>query len=135
MSEFYFEANPKRKECLLSITKMNKYYLLPFLVPIVCFSTKFCSEPMKEGPDPGKNNPIIRDVEHTFVYIYTLINSTSHILGGLLYIISSLESKTEITQKVDSENKSFEMMQVEHYNNELEKNRTESSVILYRKGD
>ena len=136
MSEFYFEANPKRKECPLSITKMNKYYLLPFLVPIVCFSTKFCSEPMKEGPEPEKSNPINRDVEHTFVFIYTLINSTSHILGGLLYIISFMQSKPEIAIKVESENKSFKMMQAGHYNNnELEKNRTESSVILYRKGD
>ena len=86
-----------QKESLFSFTKMNKYYLFPFLVPIVCWSTKFCTDKMKLGPEPEKviENGINQDLEHTFVFVYLFINSTSHIFGGLLYFISILKTKTE----------------------------------------
>ena len=86
-----------QKESLFSFTKMNKYYLFPFLVPIVCWSTKFCTDKMKLGPEPEKviENGINQDIEHTFVFVYLFINSTSHIFGGLLYFISILKTKTK----------------------------------------
>ena len=85
-----------KKECLFSINRMNKYYLFPFLVPIVCYSTKFFSEPMKM--DNGKIK-YVQDVTeencHTFVFLYQMINSTSLIFGGLLYFISIFRTQTE----------------------------------------
>ena len=100
MSESNDEENntPKKEKTFpFSITRMNKYFLFPFLVPIICFFTKWCSEPMKYGPDPDiiEKNGMNEDVEHTFVFVYTLINSTSHIMGGLLYFISLLKSNTK----------------------------------------
>ena len=86
----------KKKECLFSINRMNKYYLLPFLVPLVCYSTKFFSEPMK------MKNGEIKYVEnvteencHTFVFLYQMINSTSLIFGGLLYFVTIIRTKTD----------------------------------------
>ena len=86
----------QKKECLFSINRMNKYYLLPFLVPLVCYSTKFFSEPMK------MKNGEIKYVEqvteencHTFVFLYQMINSTSLIFGGLLYFVTVIRTKTD----------------------------------------
>lgn len=86
----------RKKECLFSINRMNKYYLLPFLVPLVCYSTKFFSEPMK------MKNGEIKYVEkvteencHTFVFLYQMINSTSLIFGGLLYFVTIIRTKTD----------------------------------------
>ena len=86
----------QKKECLFSINRMNKYYLLPFLVPLVCYSTKFFSEPMK------MKNGEIKYVEkvteencHTFVFLYQMINSTSLIFGGLLYFVTIIRTKTD----------------------------------------
>ena len=86
----------QKKECLFSINRMNKYYLLPFLVPLVCYSTKFFSEPMK------MKNGEIKYVEnvteencHTFVFLYQMINSTSLIFGGLLYFVTNIRTKTD----------------------------------------
>ena len=81
----------KEKDCLFSITKMNKFYLFPFLVPVVCYSTKFFSEVMKfgvEDPEGVKKNGVNTDVEHSFVFLYTMINGVSHLTGGLLYFIT-----------------------------------------------
>ena len=90
-----YEENEK-KECLFSCNRMNKYYLFPFLVPLVCYSTKFFSEPMK------MNGGIIKEVEnvsvencHTFVFLYQMINSTSLIFGGLLYFVTIIRTKTD----------------------------------------
>ena len=86
----------QKKECLFNINRMNKYYLLPFLVPLVCYSTKFFSEPMK------MKNGEIKYVEkvteencHTFVFLYQMINSTSLIFGGLLYFVTIIRTKTD----------------------------------------
>ena len=93
MSDLNQNYEKGKKECLFSFTKMNKYYLFPFLVPLVCFSTKFCTDPMKTGLD-DRSKTGNKDVEHTFVFIYLFINGVSHILGGLLYFISLLKTVT-----------------------------------------
>ena len=86
----------QKKECPFSINKMNKYYLLPFLVPIVCYCTKYCSDPLK------MNRGLIKDVDdvsnenlHTYVFLYQMINSTSIIFSGLLYFISVIRAQTD----------------------------------------
>ena len=111
----------KKKECPFSITKMNKYYLFPFLVPIVCFSTKFCTNPMKSGLKDRQKvaNP---DVEHTFVFIYLFINGTSHILGGLLYFISVLKTEAD---KPKSEDNLFDKIEKTRSN---QSNKKENSI-------
>ena len=91
------EYKKRTKECLFSLNRMNKYYLFPFLIPLVCFSTKFFSEPMKIDEDRGIKYPqdISEENCHTFVFLYQMINSTSLIFGGLLYFITIIRSKTE----------------------------------------
>ena len=98
------------KECPFSITKMNKYYLFPFLVPIVCWSTKFWSDPLKYSNDDAikekaKNGEMNPDVENTYVFLYLLINSTSHMAGGgLLYLISVCKTKSNKKKNDDEFN-------------------------------
>ena len=86
----------ENKECLFSFNRMNKYYLFPFLVPLVCFSTKFFSEPIKMNNGNivyAEDVPI--EIRHTFTFLYQMINSTSLIFGGLLYFITIIRTKTE----------------------------------------
>ena len=85
----------QKKECPFSINKMNKYYLLPFLVPLVCFSTKFFSELMKTNLDTIKIEFVTDENTHTFVFLYQMINSTSIIFAGLLYFISIIRAQTD----------------------------------------
>ena len=86
----------QKKECIFSCNRMNKYYLLPFLVPLVCYSTKFFSEPMKMNIDKIKNvNDVTDENCNTFVFLYQMINSTSLIFGGLLYFVTIIRSKTD----------------------------------------
>ena len=91
--------NKNKKEFIFSIQKMNKYYYLPFLVPILCFLTKFFSEPIKDDDGKIKLNDIKKNIEHTFVFLYQIINSTSLIFGGLLHYVSVLKSKGENKDK------------------------------------
>ena len=90
------DEEAKKKECLFSCNRMNKYYLLPFLVPLVCYSTKFFSEPMKMNDGKISNvNDVSLENCHTFVFLYQMINSTSLIFGGLLYFVSIIRTKTD----------------------------------------
>jgi len=86
----------QKKECPFSLNKMNKYYLLPFLVPIVCYCTKFCSDPLKNNRDTISNvNDVTNENLHTYVFLYQMINSTSIIFSGLLYFISIIRRQTD----------------------------------------
>ena len=91
------EDDPEqKKECPFSINKMNKYYLLPFLVPILCYCTKFCSDPLKMNRGKIKNvDDISNENLHTYVFLYQMINSTSLIFGGLLYFVTIIRTKTD----------------------------------------
>ena len=88
--------NPtQKKEHLFSLNRMNKYYLFPFLVPIVCFSTKFFSEIMKVNDGEIKDvSKVTEENCHSFVFLYEMINSTSIIFSGLLYFVSIIRNKT-----------------------------------------
>ena len=127
-----------KKECIFSIQKMNKFYLLPFLVPIICFSTKFFSEPIKDDDGKIKLNDINKDVEHTFVFLYQIINSTSLIFGGLLYFVSVLKSKSENkgVQKTDDQtNNNLLSSKINKYNDETivedyKKNKLKTILII-----
>ena len=75
------------EERLFSFQKMNKYFLMPFIIPITCFSTKFVSETMKTDNDNKDIKDVSDDNTHTFVFLYQIIQCFSLILGGLIYFI------------------------------------------------
>ena len=56
------------EERLFSFQKMNKYFLMPFIIPITCFSTKFFSETMKTDDDEINIKNVTEDNIHTFVF-------------------------------------------------------------------
>ena len=93
------------KQRLFSFQKMNKYFLMPFSVPIICFITKFFSETMKT--DGGKINikDVSEDNTHTFVFLYQIIQSICLILGGLIHFVQINTIKTKTKIKNSKENK------------------------------
>jgi len=99
----YNSDNSNKKTCknLFSFQKLNKYFLLPFFIPIICFSTKFFSETMKTDGGKIKIENVTSDNTHTFVFLYQIIQSICLILGGLLYFISVHKSKTRSDSDID----------------------------------
>ena len=89
-----FTYSTKVKEPLFSFQKLNKYFLFPFFVPIICFSTKFFSETMKTDHSRIDIKDVTSDNTHTFVFLYQIIQSICLIFGGLLYFISLHTSKS-----------------------------------------
>ena len=86
-------SNPKQR--LFSLQKMNKYFLMPFAIPILCFPTKFFSETMKTDGDKINIKDVSSDNAHTFVFLYQIIQSFSHIFGGLFYFIEKKMTKSK----------------------------------------
>ena len=98
-------SNSKQK--LFSFQKMNKYFLMPFSVPIICFTTKFFSETMKTDGGNINIKDVSEDNTHTFVFLYQIIQSICLILGGLFYFIQINIIKTKKTNK-NNEGKNIE---------------------------
>ena len=88
---------------LFSFHKLNKYFLLPFFIPIICFTTKFFSERMKT--DDNKIN--VKDISHdntiTFVFLYQIIQSISLILGGLIFFVTLCKTKSKKDLDISNE--------------------------------
>ena len=88
----------RQKKCdQFSFQKLNKYFLLPFFVPIICFSTKFFSETMKTDGNKIPIEKVTTDNTHTFVFMYQIIQSICLILGGLSYFIVLYKIKSSNT--------------------------------------
>ena len=92
------EKEKEDKACLFSFGKINKYFIFPFLCPIICM---FCNYLIIS---------IIQEfhLENKQFFLSTFINST-YIGGGLVYFISWIRTKTEETRdivQIDSERKS-----------------------------
>ena len=90
------------KLSLFSFQKMNKYFLMPFAVPIICFSTKFFSETMKTDNNNRNIKEVSQDNTHTFVFLYQIIQSLCLFIGGLghfIFFCSLKEKKPEIEEK------------------------------------
>ena len=87
------EKKDKKHEPLFSFQKLNKYFLMPFSVPIICFSTKFFSEAMKLNDRKINIKDVTEDNTHTFVFMYQIIQSICLILGGLSYFMCAHKSK------------------------------------------
>jgi hypothetical protein len=92
------EKEKEDKECLFSFGKINKYFIFPFLCPIICMICNYLII------------SIIQEfhLENKQFFLSTFINST-YIGGGLVYFISWIRTKTEETRdivQIDSERKS-----------------------------
>ena len=84
----------KKKEHLFSFQKLNKYFFLPFFIPLVCFSGKFFSETMKTDDRKIDINDVTLDNTHTFAFLYKIIQALCQIIGGLSYFITRQLAKT-----------------------------------------
>ena len=75
------------KECLFSFGKINKYFIFPFLCPIICMICNYLLI------------SIIQDyhLENKQFFLSTFVNS-SYFGGGLVYFISWIRTKTEETR-------------------------------------
>ena len=90
-------SNDEKKHThLFSFQRLNKYFLIPFFIPIICFSTKLFSETMKTDNRKKNIKDITYDNVHTFVFLYQIIQSICLILGGLLYFVSVYKSESKI---------------------------------------
>ena len=113
----YEENNFKPKKCnQFSFQKLNKYFLFPFFIPIICFTTKFFSETMKTDGNNIRIENVTIDNTHTFVFIYQIIQSLCLFLGGLSYFIVLYKIKTsdtksnnnnQIDKSINTEQKEF----------------------------
>ena len=130
----------KPKKCSqFSFQKMNKYFLLPFFVPIVCFSTKFFSETMKTNDDKIDIKNVTTDNTHTFVFMYQIIQSLCLVLGGLLYFITSCKFETnEVISRrgsdASSENSENKILRYLSRNSSLginEKDRKKPLIVIF----
>ena len=139
----YEENNFKPKKCnQFSFQKLNKYFLLPFFIPIICFCTKFFSETMKTDGNNIRIENVTIDNTHTFVFIYQIIQSLCLFLGGLSYFIVLYKIKTsdtksnnnnQIDKSINTEQKEF------NSSNTVESRVTEkylvNSIENYKKRD
>ena len=99
----YQENNFKLKKCnQFSFQKLNQYFLFPFFVPIICFSTKFFSETMKTDGNKIPIEKVTTDNTHTFVFMYQIIQSICLILGGLSYFIVLYKIKSSNTKQYNN---------------------------------
>lgn len=85
----------ERAESLFSFSKMNKYYLIPFLVPVVCFNTRWFNEPIKVNKGKVSIENVSEENCHTYVFLYQIINCISITFAGLLYFVSYVRTKTD----------------------------------------
>ena len=77
----------EKDECLFSFAKINKYYLFPFLAPIFCCTGNYFIHSMYRE---NKSMEM-----HFFLLIFI---DLSYLLGGLLYFVSFIRTKTNETR-------------------------------------
>ena len=133
------QNKPKQKKCSqFSFQKLNKYFLFPFFIPIICFSTKFFSETMKTDNNKKKIEEVTIDNTHTFVFMYQIIQSICLILGGLLYFITlyKSKSKSKITNEIDTDkNGSVDSGSVRNSKNDILEKYLKRNIEDVRKKD
>ena len=79
--------NKKKKEGLFSFTRLNKYFIIPFICPIICMiSNYFLSLMMDQA-----------DFDHKQFFLTTFVNM-SFVGGGLMYFVSWIRNKTDETR-------------------------------------
>ena len=81
----------EKKRTLFSFTKMNKYYLIPFITPIIGFmSNLFPSLIKKEGKNPN-------------LLFFPIIDSIGDIIAGSIYFIQLHKNKNNSTKEKEIE--------------------------------
>ena len=81
------KKNKKEKECLFSFARINSYYLFPFIAPVFCCLGNFFIHEVRDGNAHMKSE-----------CLFTIFIDLSYFMGGLLYFISYIETKTEETK-------------------------------------
>ena len=92
------ETEKEEKESLFSFARMNKYFIFPFLCPIICMICNYLLISIIQE----------YNLKNKQFFITTLVNST-YFGGGLVYFISWIRTKTEQTRdnaQMDGERKS-----------------------------
>ena len=74
----------EKKGPLFSFTKMNKYYLLPFITPVFCFIGNLIETLILEEDDKKLN-----------LFFFAIINSIGDILAGFIYFIQLCQNKNK----------------------------------------
>ena len=82
------KTNESKKECLFTFAKINKYFIIPFLCPVSCMMGNFfINLILHENELKNKEFPII------------MVGGLCNFVGGILYFISSIRTKTEETRE------------------------------------
>ena len=86
--EIYSEKKKEsKKQRLFSFARINKYYIIPFICPVSCFLANFFLD--RFGGTEGINKPL---------FFIPFLVTLSYVLGGLIYFISWIRTKTRETQ-------------------------------------
>ena len=97
------DENIDKKECLFSFSKLNKYYLIPFLCPIICFLSNYMMFNLKISL--SSSNIAKEYVGHKKNdFLYNIIIVFSYTTAGLLFFITKLRIKTKKTENKNSIN-------------------------------
>ena len=81
------EKEKEEKECLFSFGKINKYFIFPFICPIICMICNYLIISIIDE----------YNLKNKQFFLSTFVNST-YIGGGLVYFISYIRTKTEQTR-------------------------------------
>ena len=73
----------EKKKTFFSFTKMNKYYILPFITPLFCFTCNVLSGSMR-----AENKELN-------LFFFLILYSISDIIAGLIYFTHLSENKNE----------------------------------------
>ena len=103
--------NKKEKQGIITFSKLNKYYLLPFICPIFCMLERVFRERIGEQLENNNDD----------IFLTSIIPSLSYILGGLLSFIPSLSIKPKhlikdaLVYEVNEESKNMELVYKTNY--------------------
>ena len=126
-----------KKESLFSFSKFNKYFLIPFLCPILkVFSFFFVNKIEKIVRDEENNKDKDNKNEikiHKFEFLLAFIFSFNYILSGLLYFVDIFRIKTKTTKNntiiYNKEESSKDLIYNNNYDDLLSK-KSELKVII-----
>ena len=85
--EKYEKEKINKNESLFSFTKLNKYFIIPFICPIICMIGNYFLDLMSEQINYNDNK-----------LFFIIFVESSYIGGGLVYFITWIRTKTEETK-------------------------------------
>ena len=89
MEEDEEQTTESKKECLFSFAIINKYFIIPFLCPIICMLAKSLNYLLLGGDIDKKK-------QHYF--LICILECFSYLPGGLLYFVTFIRTKTDETR-------------------------------------